>query len=148
MEGVSVQGNKYNTTSKKGKAIYSNLIPYRENTLLLDTTHADNDVALNGNRKAVVPYRGAVILAKFDTDERKPWFFRAKRPDGTPLTFGYEVEDETGQNVGVVAQGSQLFIRTNNVPQQVRVATDKQQGLSCTITFGKTIDESKIYICR
>ncbi|GAL58656.1 putative outer membrane usher protein YehB [Pseudescherichia vulneris NBRC 102420] len=148
MEGISVQGNKYNTTSRQGKAIYSNLTPYRENTLLLDTTHADSDVALNGNRKAVVPYRGAVVLAKFDTDERKPWFFRAKRPDGTPLTFGHEVEDETGHNVGVVAQGSQLFIRTNNVPQRVRVATDKQQGLSCTITFGKTIDESKIYICR
>ncbi|MGS8722466.1 hypothetical protein ACQWB2_24945, partial [Salmonella enterica subsp. enterica serovar Infantis] len=23
-----------------------------------------------------------------------------------------------------------------------------QQGLSCSITFGKTIDESKFYICR
>ncbi|WP_313488440.1 fimbrial biogenesis outer membrane usher protein [Pseudescherichia sp.] len=148
LKGAAVQGNKYNTTNSRGKAISSSLTPYRENTLLVDTTGADSDVALNGNRRVVVPYRGAVVLAKFDTDERKPWFFRAKRPDGTPLTFGYEVEDETGHNVGVVAQGSQLFIRTNSVPQQVRVATDKQQGLSCTITFDKTIDESKIYICR
>ncbi|OPF20899.1 outer membrane usher protein, partial [Salmonella enterica subsp. enterica serovar Typhimurium] len=23
-----------------------------------------------------------------------------------------------------------------------------EQGLSCSITFGKTVDESKVYICR
>ncbi|MGU5141782.1 PapC protein, partial [Escherichia coli] len=44
--------------------------------------------------------------------------------------------------------GSQLFIRTNEVPPSVNVAIDKQQGLSCTITFGKEIDESRNYICR
>lgn len=114
-----MQGNRHNTTSSKGKAIYSGLIPYSENTLLLDTSHTESDVALNGNRKGVVPYRGAVVLAQFDTDSRKPHFFAARRPDDSPLTFGYEVEDETGQNVGGVAQGSQLFIRTNSVPQAV-----------------------------
>ncbi|HAH6256079.1 TPA: PapC protein, partial [Escherichia coli] len=53
-----------------------------------------------------------------------------------------------GHNIGVVGQGSQLFIRTNEVPPSVNVAIDKQQGLSCTITFGKEIDESKNYICQ
>ncbi|WP_312928142.1 hypothetical protein, partial [Pseudescherichia sp.] len=42
----------------------------------------------------------------------------------------------------------QLFIRTDSVPRSVHVATNKQQGLSCTITFDKTIDESKVYTCR
>ena len=115
---------------------------------MLDTSNTESDVALNGNRKGVVPYRGAVVLAKFDTDSRKPHLFTARRTDGSPLTFGYEVEDEAGQNIGVVAQGSQLFIRTDSVPQAVHVATNKQQNLFCTITFGKTIDESKVYTCR
>ncbi|MBC0360584.1 hypothetical protein FSF62_020405, partial [Escherichia coli] len=47
-----------------------------------------------------------------------------------------------------VGQGSQLFIRTNEIPPSVNVAIDKQQGLSCTITFGKEIDESRNYICQ
>lgn len=72
----------------------------------------------------------------------------AQRPDGSPLTFGYEIEDSHGHNIGVVGQGSQLFIRTNEVPSEIKVAVNKQQGLSCSITFGKTIDESKVYICR
>lgn len=70
--------------------------------------------------------------------------YKALRADGQPLTFGYEVNDIHGHNIGVVGQGSQLFIRTNEVPPSVNVAIDKQQGLSCTITFGKEIDESKI----
>ncbi|STL52645.1 putative outer membrane protein [Escherichia coli] len=60
----------------------------------------------------------------------------------------YEVNDIHGHNIGVVGQGSQLFIRTNEVPPSVNVAIDKQQGLSCTITFGKEIDESRNYICQ
>ncbi|EJE0528483.1 TPA: FimD/PapC C-terminal domain-containing protein, partial [Escherichia coli] len=68
--------------------------------------------------------------------------------DGQSLTFGYEVNDIHGHNIGVVGQGSQLFIRTNEVPPSVNVAIDKQQGLSCTITFGKEIDESRNYICQ
>lgn len=148
LEGATVQGNRYNTTSKQGNAIYSNLTPYRENTLMLDVTRSDSNVALIGNQKGVIPYRGAVVLARFDTDKRKPWFFRATLPDGAPLTFGHEVEDESGANVGVVAQGSQLFIRTDIVPRRVKVAMNKQQGHYCTITFGKAIDESNVYICR
>ena len=74
--------------------------------------------------------------------------YKALRADGQPLTFGYEVNDIHGHNIGVVGQGSQLFIRTNEVPPSVNVAIDKQQGLSCTITFGKEIDESKNYICQ
>ena len=89
-----------------------------------------------------------LYLVNFDTDQRKPWFIKALRADGQPLTFGYEVNDIHGHNIGVVGQGSQLFIRTNEVPPSVNVAIDKQQGLSCTITFGKEIDESRNYICQ
>ncbi len=88
-------------------------------------------------------YRGAVVLVNFDTNQGRPWFIKALRADGQPLMFGYEVNDIHGHNIGVVGQGSQLFIRTNEVPPSVNVAIDKQQGLSCTITFGKEIDESR-----
>lgn len=64
------------------------------------------------------------------------------------LFFGYDVVDHQGHNVGIVGQGSQLFIRTNDIPLEVSVPVDKEQGLSCSITFDKTVDESKVYICR
>lgn len=148
LQGAAVQGHRYLTTDSKGYAVYGSLAPYRENMLTLDMANSDSDVALKGNRKGVVPYRGAVVLTEFETDRRKPWYFVARRPDGSPLSFGYEVEDNFGNNVGLVGQGSRLFIRTNDIPASVRVAVNKQQGLFCTITFDKAIDENQVYICR
>ena len=148
LEGAYVNGQKYRTTDHNGVVVYDGLTPYRENHLMLDVSNTNSETDLQGNRRNVAPYRGAVVLTTFDTDQRKPWYIRAQRPDGLPLTFGYEVEDNHGHNIGVVGQGSQLFIRTNEVPSVIKVAVDKQQGLSCSITFSKTIDESKVYICR
>ncbi len=68
------------------------------------------------------------MLVNFDTDQRKPWFIKAQRPDGSPLIFGYDVVDHHGHNVGIVGQGSQLFIRTNDIPPEVSVPVDKEQG--------------------
>ena len=146
--GAYVNGQKYRTTNAKGTVVYDSLTPYRENHLMLDVSQSESETELRGNRKITSPYRGAVLLVHFDTDQRKPWFINAQRPDGSPLTFGYEVDDIHGHNVGVVGQGSQLFIRTNEIPPEVSVAVDKEKGLSCSITFGNTIDESKVYICR
>lgn len=148
LEGAYVNGQRYRTTNHNGVVLYDTVTPYRENNLMLDISNTNSETELMGNRHSAAPYRGAVVLVKFETDQRKPWFIRALRPDGSPLTFGYEVEDSHGQNIGVVGQGSQLFIRTNQVPPEIKVAVDKQQGLSCAITFDKTIDESKVYICR
>ncbi len=143
-----VNGQKYRTTNRNGVVVYDGMTPYRENHLMLDVSQSDSEAELRGNRKIAAPYRGAVVLVNFDTDQRKPWFIKALRADGQPLMFGYEVNDIHGHNIGVVGQGSQLFIRTNEVPPSVNVAIDKQQGLSGTITFGKEIDESRNYICQ
>lgn len=148
LENAYVNGQKHRTTNRQGTVVYDSLIPYRENHLTLDVSHSESDTELQGNRKNVAPYRGAVVLTHFETDARQPWLIRARRPDGTPLRFGYEVEDSRGQNVGLVGQGSVLFIRTDAVPASLRVPVNKQQGYFCTITFNKVIDESKTYTCE
>ncbi|HHQ4053641.1 TPA: fimbrial biogenesis outer membrane usher protein, partial [Citrobacter freundii] len=137
LQGAAVQGQRYLTTDSKGYAVYDSLTPYRENMLMLDLSDSNSDVTLLGNHKGTVPYRGAVVMAEFETDRRKSWNFRAQRTDGSPLSFGYEVEDNTGNNVGLVGQGSRLFIRTDDIPASVRVAVNKQQGQFCTIIFEK-----------
>ncbi|MRS13616.1 fimbria/pilus outer membrane usher protein [Enterobacteriaceae bacterium RIT691] len=148
LKDAYVNGQKHRTTDSKGTVVYDSLIPYRENYLTLDVSHSESDTELQGNRKSVAPYRGAVVLSRFDTDARKPWFVRTQRPDGAPLTFGYEVKDAQGQNVGVVGQGSVLFIRTDTVPVSVSIPVDSPLSGLCTITFNHGIDESQTYICK
>ncbi|EJD6419511.1 fimbrial biogenesis outer membrane usher protein [Citrobacter freundii] len=148
LEGAYINGQKYRETNSKGTVVYDGMSAYRENMLTLDVSNTNSETELQGNRKSVAPYRGAVVKAQFDTDQRKPWYFKALRPDGSPLTFGYEVESEQGENIGLVGQGSMLFIRTNDVPAKIKVAIDKQQGRYCTISFNQEIDVSKTYSCQ
>ncbi|HFZ8994132.1 TPA: fimbrial biogenesis outer membrane usher protein [Citrobacter freundii] len=148
LEGATVQGRNYLRTNAEGYSVYEALTPYRQNFISLDVSDTESQVGLRGNRQVTVPYRGAVVLVEFQTDSRQLSYFKAQRIDGEPLTFGYEVEDNKGNNVGLVGQGSRIFIRTDDIPSSVKVATDKQQGLFCTIKFGREIDQNKVYICR
>lgn len=103
---------------------------------------------MQGNRQIIAPYRGAVSYVQFTTDQRKPWYIQALRPDGSPLTFGYDVLDLQENNIGVVGQGSRLFIRVDEIPTGIKVAFNDEQNLFCTITFQHVIDENKSYICQ
>ncbi|HAV8979525.1 TPA: fimbrial protein, partial [Escherichia coli] len=51
-------------------------------------------------------------------------------------------------NIGVVGQGSRLFIRVDEIPTGIKVALNDEQNLFCTITFQHVIDENKTYICQ
>ncbi len=82
---------------------------------------------------------------QFTTDQRKPWYIQALRPDGSPLTFGYDVLDLQENNIGVVGQGSRLFIRVDEIPTGIKVALNDEDNLFCTITFQHVIDENKTY---
>ncbi len=76
--------------------LYDNLTPFRENALMLDVSDSHSTTELKGNRKMVAPYRGAVVVSHFDTDQRKPWLIHARQAAGEPLPFGYEIEDNRG----------------------------------------------------
>lgn len=148
LEGANINGQKYNRTNSKGQVVYDLIIPHRENHLVLDIANSESETELQGNRQIIAPYRGAVSYVQFTTDQRKPWYIQALRPDGSPLTFGYDVLDLQENNIGVVGQGSRLFIRVDEIPTGIKVALNDEQNLFCTITFQHVIDENKTYICQ
>ncbi|MCV5282241.1 fimbria/pilus outer membrane usher protein, partial [Escherichia coli] len=90
LEGAHINGQKYNRTNSKGQVVYDPIIPHRENHLVLDIANSESETELQGNRQIIAPYRGAVSYVQFTTDQRKPWYIQALRPDGSPLTFGYD----------------------------------------------------------
>lgn len=53
------------------------MTPYRENHLMLDVSQSDSEAELRGNWKIAAPYRGAVVLVNFDTDQRKPRVYKS-----------------------------------------------------------------------
>ncbi len=79
LEGAAVQGRPYLRTNAKGYAVFEALTPYRQNFISLDVSGSESDVALLGNRKVTVPYRGAVVVVDFETETSKPFYFLARR---------------------------------------------------------------------
>ncbi len=103
---------------------------------MLDVSQSDSEAELRGNRKIAAFIAARLYWLILIPISASHGFIKALRADGQPLTFGYEVNDIHGHNIGVVGrEASYLF-----APMKYRhrlMAIDKQQGLSCTITFGK-----------
>jgi outer membrane usher protein len=63
LEGAYINGQKYRETNSKGTVVYDGMSAYRENMLTLDVSNTNSETELQGNRKSVAPYRGAVVKA-------------------------------------------------------------------------------------
>lgn len=101
--GVRVDGHGY--------ALVPYLIPYYLNTVRIDPEGISTDVQLQSTSQQVAPYAGAVVKVVFRTRIGRSALIDARDDKGRPLPFGADVLDEQGQEVGVVGQSSQLFLR-------------------------------------
>ncbi|QPR27578.1 fimbria/pilus outer membrane usher protein [Edwardsiella hoshinae] len=148
LRAASVNGYGYHTTNSAGQALYAALTPYRENSLRLTPSAQDDTVALKSNMQKRAPYQGAVVLARFETDTRQHFYFRAQRADGAPLNFGYPVNGRDGEPLGLVGQGGMISLRSDALPAQVTVPLDTQTGDRCTITLSAATLSSQTHLCR
>ena len=147
VEGAALQGHRDQTTNSSGIAVYNGLTPWRENSLMLDMSTSQSDATLLGNRRTLVPWRGAVVMADFETDTRKSWYVQAKQLNGEPLPFGSKVFNDAGEEIGLVGQGSVMYIRASKLPRQARVELGKGRR-SCAITLQGSLEDGRVYVCR
>ncbi|ELM3723932.1 fimbria/pilus outer membrane usher protein [Edwardsiella piscicida] len=148
LRDASVNGYGYHATNGAGQALYAALTPYRENSLRLTPSPQDDTVELQGNMQKRVPYEGAVVLARFETDTRQRFYFKARRADGAPLGFGYPVNGLDGEALGLVGQGGMISLRSDTLPAQVTVPLDPQAGTRCTLTLSAATLSSQTHLCR
>ncbi|MBR8507729.1 fimbria/pilus outer membrane usher protein [Burkholderia cenocepacia] len=110
-EGARVTNASGVRVDSRGYAIVPFLTPYNLNTVELDPKGISTDVELKETSQQVAPRAGAVPLLKFDTDTGRSAVIQARKSDGTPLPFGAAVTDEAGKELGLVGQGSKVFVR-------------------------------------
>ncbi|HFT8006663.1 TPA: fimbria/pilus outer membrane usher protein [Burkholderia cenocepacia] len=110
-EGARVTNSSGVRVDSRGYAIVPFLTPYNLNTVELDPKGISMDVELKETSQQVAPRAGAVPLLKFDTDTGRSAVILARKADGTPLPFGAAVMNEAGKELGLVGQGSKVFVR-------------------------------------
>lgn len=131
-------------TDKRGFAVVPYLNPYRMNDIVVDPAGLSTDVELKAGSALAVPTSGAVAKVVIPTASGRSALFEAMGPGGTPLPFGLDVYDESGQVVGVVGQGSRLWVRGINEQGQLRVHLDAERLQSCAIDYDLSDDQGQL----
>lgn len=133
--GARVASSGEARVSSHGYAIAAGLTPYRNNDVTLDPEGTSMDVELQTTRVQTVPRAGAVVKLKFETEAGRAALITAHRADGTPLPFGTLVRDASGQAVGVVGQGSSVFVRGAEQGGQLTLSWGEGAERQCHIDY-------------
>lgn len=133
--GASVSSSPGVNLDKDGQAIVPYLSAYRINNLEIDPKGISDDVELQTTSKEVVPRAGAFVMVKFASTTGRALLINARQSDGKPLPFGATVYDEKNKNVGVVGQGSQIFVRVDTDQGILFVSKDGTTDNNCKIAY-------------
>lgn len=120
--GASIEGYPGVIVNDAGYAMVPYLTPYRINKLALNPEGMPLDVELETTLKQVVPRAGAIVKVNYPTRLGNAVLIRAQLPDGEALPFGASVKTDDGRDVGVVAQGGQMYVRLDEMTQRLQVS--------------------------
>lgn len=109
-QGVGIESRPGVSTDWAGNAVISDLSPYRLNRVAIRTSDLGDTVEVKNAAMEVVPTRGAVVLAKFETTVGFRLLMVLTDSQGRVLPLGSKIESETGQEVGIVGPDGQAFV--------------------------------------
>ncbi|RTQ87514.1 fimbrial biogenesis outer membrane usher protein [Stenotrophomonas maltophilia] len=119
----------------RGYAVVPYLSPYRLNTVTLDPQGMAHDVELESSSQSIAPFAGAIGYVRFDTRRGNALLIQVRDRDHEALPFGAQVKDEQGQPVGMVSQGSRLYVRSEQRQGRLRVEWGAGADQQCWVDY-------------
>jgi len=110
--GIGVSGQTGVKTDWRGYAIVPYSSPYRKNQVQLNTETLPNNVDLAMTSQNVIPTRGAVVRAEFETNVGQRVLMNLFRAGGAPVPFGATVSNpaqKTAQGF-IVGDNGQVYL--------------------------------------
>lgn len=142
-----VNGDTATHTNTKGIALVTSATPYRQNNFHLEQDGTQSsDVDLEGNLLNVAPYEGSISWLKYKTDTRKIFTFDVLAANNSQLPFGAIVTGAGNEELGYVAQGSQIFIKADVLPNSLKINISKGKAKNSCVVSQPT--EKIVNICR
>lgn len=137
-EGAKVNNTDQLTINKSGYAVIPYVTPYRINDVSLDTVGMSDDVELEGASQRVAPYEGSVTKVDFLTKLGKAIYIHTVDDKGNTLPFGADVIDSNDEHIGIVAQGSLVYLRTPKLSDTITVKWGDEQNEQCQMAYDIT----------
>ena len=112
VKGAMVQGQTGVKTDYRGYAIVPYATPYRKNSITLDTETLGDDVEVMLTTQTVVPSRGAVVKATYQTSVGYRALLVLTRPGGQVVPFGTIVSnpEAKGSQGAIVGDEGQVYL--------------------------------------
>lgn len=123
--GAQVMDGQGGRVDRFGYALVPSLVPYQYNSVALNPQGMNSKAELEDGQQRVAPFAGATVRLHFKTIRGQAVLIKVKRPDGSTIPMGTSVFDSNEQDVGMVGQANQVYLRS-----------DKQQG-KLTLRWGK-----------
>lgn len=142
--GAKVLNSQGTTIDGNGYALVPAVTPYRYTNVSLDPQGMNGNAELKDGEQRVAPYAGAAVKVVFRTRKGTALLIRAQRPDGQAVPLGSEVYDEDGSMVGMVGQGSQVYVRSENPKGQLELRWGDAPSERCLLPYdteGKDLDQ-------
>jgi outer membrane usher protein len=118
-----------------GYAVIPYITPYRLNNVTIDPQGMSHDVELESSSQQVAPYSGALVKLNFNTTKGSALLIHAKQTNGKALPFGVEALNEKNQVVGIVGQGSKVYLRTQATQGQLHFVWGVQADAQCKLDY-------------
>ena len=135
---VKVQNNTGVSTDWRGYAVVPYISTYRKNRIALDSETLPDDIDLQTNAKTVIPTKGAIVLADFQTRVGSRVLLTLTYL-GKPVPFGASatvVENTTtSPNTGIIGLEGELYL--SGVPEQGELQVQWGEGAiqQCKVNF-------------
>ncbi len=127
--GAQVMDGQGARVDRFGYALVPSLVPYHFNTVALNPQGMSSKAELEDGQQRVAPFAGATVRVHFKTIRGQAVLIKVQRPDGSIIPMGTSVFDENNNDVGMVGQANQIYLRS-----------DKPQG-KLTLRWGEGANE-------
>lgn len=144
--GVGVGGQTGVKTDWRGYAVLPYSSPYRKNQVQLNTETLPDNVDLTLSSKNVVPTRGAVVRADFDTNVGQRVLMTLLKAGGVPVPFGATVSVPTQKTAQgfIVGDNGQVYLTglEENGSLNVQWGSGAEQRCQVSYSLAKQTAES------
>jgi outer membrane usher protein len=134
-ENVRLESHPGVSTDASGYAIVPSLSPYRSNRLAMLTADLGDTIEVKNAAVNLVPTRGAVIQAGFETVVGYRLMMTLTRKDNSVVPFGARIDNEAGQEVGIVGPDGQAFVTGAQQSGTMRIVWGRGASDSCGVTY-------------
>ncbi|PKE31772.1 fimbrial assembly protein [Rahnella sp. AA] len=134
-------------TDSRGYAVLPYVTPYRRTSVGLDTTTMGSTIDISDNIKDVIPTRGAIVRAKFNTHVGYRALMTLVRSEGKPVPFGATVvlkaSESEVDNTAIVGDGGEVYL--SGLPESGKLIASwgKQENQKCMVTYKLNITQQE-----